>query len=741
MRSIPPLLVVIITVLSLAVIPPSTAQATPLVWDAPVTLSESGGNSFAPHIVTDGATITAIWTRFNGLDDRVQSSFSTDRGETWSAPVNISNAGQNGYTAQLVTDGTLITAIWNRSNGNSTTIQTASSADGGATWSAPVDLPTAGQTVRAAQIVTDGSIITAIFERFNGDNFLIQSSSSSDYGATWSLPTTLSVVGRDSIEPQVVIDDGVISVSWNRFDGSNTRVQVASSLDNGSSWSTPSTLSLPGQDGYATRLVRTGNTITVGWSVVEGGGGGAFSLAQVSTSVNGGTTWGAPTTLSSPTSDGFSPRLASDGSTITATWLQFDNSNDLVQSSSSRDGGATWSSAVTLSLPGLTASDSQVVTDGTTITATWARYDGENDVIQTSSSSDRGVTWNVPTTLSAAGLSAVVPQLVTDGGAVTVIWSRGNGSNNHIQTSTLLDPDVSRLAGGDRYETAVTISEQFDADVPVVYLATGTNYPDALSAASAAAFQDGPLLLTTPTTLPQAVRDELVRLNPDLVVIVGGTGVVSDVVKAQVESLIPGVETRRDSGADRYATSRDIATEAFAAAGATTAFIATGTNFPDALSASAAAGAADAPVILVNGAATSIDQATEDLLTVLGVQNVVIAGGTGVVSVGMEDSLDDLVSGDVTRYSGSDRYATSVAINTNRFTAGSTVFLATGLGFADALAGAARAGSVGAPLYVVPGTCVPAAVLQEITRLRASRVVPLGGPGVLSANVFALVSC
>ena len=98
---------------------------------------------------------------------------------------------------------------------------------------------------------------------------------------------------------------------------------------------------------------------------------------------------------------------------------------------------------------------------------------------------------------------------------------------NPTVTSTL---SVQRLAGDDRYATAVAISRSTypNGGVPVVYVTTGENFPDALSAAPAAASQGGPILLTNPSFAPSSTLAELQRLNPARVIVVGGTVAVSD---------------------------------------------------------------------------------------------------------------------------------------------------------------------------------------------------------------------
>ena len=304
----------------------------------------------------------------------------------------------------------------------------------------------------------------------------------------------------------------------------------------------------------------------------------------------------------------------------------------------------------------------------------------------------------------------------------------------------LAPPTTQRLAGADRYATAVEISKYgFDAGEPTtVYIATGEGFADALSAVPAAAVDNAPLLLTRTASLPTIVRNELIRLSPNEIVIVGGVGVVSAAVFAQLDALAFNPTVRRIAGNDRYATSQAIARDAFPT-GAATAYVATGTGFADALAAGPAAAAASGPVVLVPGSGATVNAATLDLLDDLNVSNVIIAGGEGVMSPGIATQLDVLYT--VLRKAGADRYATAVVINDYAFTSETRAFLATGEGFADALTGAAMAAAFGNPLYTSPKACLPAATLGSIEGLRVGTLVLLGGTGVLSTAVENLDLC
>jgi putative cell wall-binding protein len=304
--------------------------------------------------------------------------------------------------------------------------------------------------------------------------------------------------------------------------------------------------------------------------------------------------------------------------------------------------------------------------------------------------------------------------------------------------TTVPGAGVQRLSGADRYSTAVAISSQYAPGVPVVYVATGENYPDALSAAPAAAKLGGPLLLTPPSGLPPAVRAEIIRLNPALIVVVGSTGVMSDAMYSTLATLAPAI--RRDGGTDRYDTSRIVIDRAFSTA--TKAYFATGWNFPDALSAGAAAGSSASPVFLIDGYAGSVPPATAALMTKLGVTTAVIAGGTAVITPQMEAALRAHPSiTTVQRLAGEDRFSTSREINHAVFTAAPQAFFAVATGFADALAGAALAGRNAAPLYVVPGTCVPNQVIADLTAFGTTNRVLLGGPAALGSGVENLTPC
>ena len=200
---------------------------------------------------------------------------------------------------------------------------------------------------------------------------------------------------------------------------------------------------------------------------------------------------------------------------------------------------------------------------------------------------------------------------------------------------------TARQAGSDRYSTAAAVSgEHFKPGLAVVFVATGEDFPDALTGGPAAAKRDGPILLTAKDKLPAATVAELRRLKPKRIVVLGGEGVVSQTAQSALKRFTSGDVTRL-AGPDRYATGAAISKDAYKP-GVPVAYIATGEDFPDALAGGAAGALKDGPVLLV--AKDSIPEATVAELKRLKPKQIIVLGGTAAVSEKVRNALADYAS-------------------------------------------------------------------------------------------------
>lgn len=289
-----------------------------------------------------------------------------------------------------------------------------------------------------------------------------------------------------------------------------------------------------------------------------------------------------------------------------------------------------------------------------------------------------------------------------------------------------------RVAGADRYGTAAAISRaSFGTGVPVAYVATGLNYPDALAGGPVAGLAGGPVLLTDPGSLPQVTRDELARLKPGRIVVLGGPSAVSQRVVDQLAPLTSR-PVERVAGADRYATATMLSRATFAP-GVAAAFVATGSAFPDALAAGPAAIKARGPMLLTY--AGSLPAATRDELVRLKPLTIYLLGGTTAVGEGVRQAIAQATGRPVVRLAGADRYATSVAISKAFFDRPPSVHLATGRNFPDALAAVPAAGRAGSPLLLVQRDQVPGSIGSELVRLHPPRSYLVGGTAAIGDAV------
>jgi len=299
---------------------------------------------------------------------------------------------------------------------------------------------------------------------------------------------------------------------------------------------------------------------------------------------------------------------------------------------------------------------------------------------------------------------------------------------------------VDRLAGGDRIATAIAVSRATYETATAVVLARADAFPDALAAAPLAAAAEGPVLLTAGDALSPGVAEELDRLDPARVLLLGGEGALAPAVAAAVGG---GREVARVAGADRYGTAAAIAETltARAPAASGTVLVATGADFPDALAAGPLAAVSGAPLLLV--AADEVPAATAAALDALDPGEVVVVGGDAAVGAGVATALE-APGRTVRRLAGPTRYDTAAALADEAAAAGldpAQPWLATGAGFPDALAAGPAVAAAGGTLLLVDGADL-GAVPPTAERLRAraddlERIVLLGGPAVIAADAVA----
>lgn len=302
--------------------------------------------------------------------------------------------------------------------------------------------------------------------------------------------------------------------------------------------------------------------------------------------------------------------------------------------------------------------------------------------------------------------------------------------------------ETTTIAGQDRYETSNKISlEYIKSSNTGVILALGENFPDALSGSVLAQKYKMPILLAGPTTAAsqQALSYIEKNLSKDKTIyILGGTGGIKEEVQNKLSSM--GYSNiKRLGGLDRFETNAKIIDE-FSAKEGTPIVIASGENFPDALSISSIAAVKGYPVLLVSR--DNISDVVKEKIKTIKPSQIFVIGGTGSVSetnLSSIKAITGLEDGKITRLWGNDRYETSLAIAKYFNMDSDTITFASGEGFADALSGSVLSAQKSAPLLLVNNSDV-SKQKQYVDNSKYTNEIFFGGDGVISKATRDILS-
>ncbi|MGI1658805.1 MAG: N-acetylmuramoyl-L-alanine amidase [Desulfitobacterium sp.] len=275
-------------------------------------------------------------------------------------------------------------------------------------------------------------------------------------------------------------------------------------------------------------------------------------------------------------------------------------------------------------------------------------------------------------------------------------------STSTVASASPLAYPIERIAGQDRVETALSISQKGWTTAETVILCEYGDYPDSIAATPYAVSLNAPILLTQGNGLDSRVKEELIRLQPQKVVLLGGTGVLKPSIEQELGKLDLSVEVERIGGTNRYDTSILLAQRV----PSDTVILANGDDFPDALSAASFAGIKQIPIVLTS---KKIPELVLTYLNETQPSEIIVIGGEGVIpSAGLTDNGFTIT----TRLGGQNRYETNASVVSHVKDAYATddLFLASGITFPDAVAGTVLAAKAKAPLLLTEKQDVPSPV-------------------------------
>ncbi|MBN8209856.1 cell wall-binding repeat-containing protein [Bacillus sp. NTK071] len=311
-----------------------------------------------------------------------------------------------------------------------------------------------------------------------------------------------------------------------------------------------------------------------------------------------------------------------------------------------------------------------------------------------------------------------------------------SSSGNKVNSSReVLSPGVKRMSGANRFNVSVTASKEFQKTGLYESSVILVNYDadaDGTPAIGLSYKEGAPILFTLDDKIPSNVRDEIKRLNPNKVFIVGGTAVVSQDVVNDLSEL--GIEDiQRISGSNRYSTAVSVANKVVTK-NKTTAIIVNGFSSSDQTSVSSVAAQSELPV-LFSSPKTLPSEVKQFLQENQNINSFYVIGGTAALENTVVEELNEY--GDVIRIGGSNRFETALNIGKNFMVPASSFVIANGFSPSDGIIGSYLGANRGYHTLLSPDDNLDANVENYLlnNKDKLDNIYLIGGTTAISTEI------
>lgn len=318
------------------------------------------------------------------------------------------------------------------------------------------------------------------------------------------------------------------------------------------------------------------------------------------------------------------------------------------------------------------------------------------------------------------------------GTATVTVTGKGNYTGMVSTTFKIAEyaADLLRVYGHTRYQTSYKLAsldeleayKAGDGKYSTMVVASGLDFPDALSGSYVSKQLQAPIVLYNPTDPDSA--SEFIKNNLTTggeIFILGGNGVIPSTFESTMKDL--GYSVTRLAGNNRYDTNMAILNNMDVASGSDI-LVTAGTGYADGLSASSTEKA-----ILMVG-----DSLTKDQISFLqenSSSNIYILGGTGAVNSTIEQQIKNNVQGEVKRLAGADRYETSLLIAEEFMPDAKRAVVVYGNNFPDALSAGPVAQVIHAPLIMATDSSADT-ISAYMKKKNITAGIITGGPSLIS---------
>ncbi|PBG30892.1 cell surface protein [Clostridioides difficile] len=242
--------------------------------------------------------------------------------------------------------------------------------------------------------------------------------------------------------------------------------------------------------------------------------------------------------------------------------------------------------------------------------------------------------------------------------------SSGGSSGGGNSSDSTSNVTVKKLKGADRFETAIKISQSgwTKSDTVVIVNGEDKSMVDGLTATPLASVKNSPILLSSNEKLPQKTVEELKRLNPSKVIVIGGNNSMPNSVVEAIKAVNSKISVQRIGGDTRYQTSINIAKEIDKTNNVSKLYIGAGNGEADSLSIASLAGKEKTPIVLTQK--EGVDNEAEQFIKSNKVSNIYFIGGVEKISNKAIEQVGKIANKDISnnRVAGQTRQETNAKV-------------------------------------------------------------------------------
>jgi hypothetical protein len=467
--------------------------------DEAINLSQTDSASVFPQIVvSDNDDIHVVWQDTEPGQNDIFVSSSMDGGNNYGERIDISNTESASTNAQGASSGDEVYVTWQDASFGTTDILVSTSTDGGETFGSPVNVSDNELDSSLPQIAlsTTGTIYV-VWQDLSFGNSEIFFSSSTDGGSTFGTPINVSNNDESSSNARIVATgDARLYVAWQDSQSGTTDIYVATSTDGGSTFGTPINVSNNELGSSLPQIAVSGSGdsndhVHITWQDQTPGNQDILAT----TSTDGGSTFGTPINVSNMEGASQSPRIAiapDNADAIHLVWHDSVSGTSDIYISTSTDGGSTFGTPIDVSntADNISTNGRIAVFESDNIFVTWQELtdDNGNEIFFTSST-DGGSTFGGSLDLSNTADSSTNLQMgLSSGGALHVVWqdaTSGGGdiliqSNFQASAATISIDNITTESPkwGSLIEASGTVTNAIGGDTVKIDWGDGTSTTD-----------------------------------------------------------------------------------------------------------------------------------------------------------------------------------------------------------------------------------------------------------------------